>query len=48
MSIIWCMYITNNEKSNKKFNEIAQTANFTDFPLIPVGMVHNEPKLCKR
>ena len=29
MSIIWCISITNNVKSNKKFNETAQTANFT-------------------
>ena len=28
------MYITNNVKSNKKINETAQTANFTDVPLI--------------
>ena len=41
MSIIWCISITNNVKSNKKFNETAQTANFTDFPLILCG---NGPK----
>ena len=34
MSIIWCISITNNVKSNKKFSETAQTAKFTDFPLI--------------
>ena len=41
MSIIWCISITNNVKSNKKFNETAQTANFTDFPLI---LCENGPK----
>ena len=41
MSIIWCISITNNVKSNKKINETAQTANFTDFPLILSG---NGPK----
>ena len=41
MSIIWCISITNNMKSNKKFNETAQTTNFTDFPLILCG---NGPK----
>ena len=44
MSIIWCISITNNVKSNKKFNETAQTANFTDFPLILCG---NGPKATK-
>ena len=40
MSIIWCIiyiYIYHNQcnvKSCKKFNETAQTANFTDFPLL--------------
>ena len=42
MSIFWCISITNNVKSNKKFNETAQTANFTYFPLILYA------KLCKR
>ena len=41
MIIIWCISIINNVKSNKKFNETAQTANFTDFPLILCG---NGPK----
>ena len=29
MSIIWCIYITNNVKTCKKFNERAQTAKFS-------------------
>ena len=33
ISLIWCISTTNNVKSCKKFNETAQTANFTDFPL---------------
>ena len=37
MSIIWCISITNNVKSNKKITETAQTAKFTDFPLISCG-----------
>ena len=34
LSIIWCISITNNVKSNKKITETAQTAKFTDSPLI--------------
>ena len=41
MSIIWCISITNNVKSSKKITETAQTAKFTDFPLIFCG---NGPK----
>ena len=41
MIIIWCISFTNNVKSNKNINETAQTANFTDFPLIFCG---NGPK----
>ena len=33
ISLIWCISTTNNVKSCKKFNETAQTANFTDFSL---------------
>ena len=33
ISLIWCISTTNNVKSCKKFNETAETANFTDFPL---------------
>ena len=33
MSMIQCMYITNNVKSYKKINEIAQTAKFTVFTM---------------
>ena len=36
MSIIWCISITNNVKSNKKFNETAQMANFTVFTMCPL------------
>ena len=43
-SLIWCISITNNEKSSKKVNETAQTANFTDFPLISCG---NSPSWTK-
>ena len=45
MSIIWFISITNNVKSNKqKITETAQTANFSDFPLIFGG---NGPKSTK-
>ena len=37
MSIIWCISITNNVKSNKKINETAEAGNCTDFPLISCG-----------
>ena len=47
MSVIWCIYITNNVISCKKIKETAQMANFTDFPLIFVKVVQNGPKLCK-
>ena len=33
ISLIWCISTTNNVKSCKKFNETAQTANFTDLSL---------------
>ena len=33
ISLFLCISTTNNVKSCKKFNETAQTANFTDFPL---------------
>ena len=33
MSMIWCISITNNVKSYKKVNEIAQTARFTVFTM---------------
>ena len=33
MSMIWCISITNNVKSYKKLNEIAQTARFTVFTM---------------
>ena len=33
ISLIWCISTTNNVKSCKKFDETAQTANFTDFSL---------------
>ena len=33
MNLIWCISITYNVKKCKKFNETAQTANFTDFSL---------------
>ena len=37
ISLIWCISTTNNMKSCKKFNETAQTANFTDFSLTSCG-----------
>ena len=46
MSIIWCISITNNMKSNKKFNETAQTANFTDFRLSYRSLVLLRGQIC--
>ena len=31
MNMVWCIYITNNVKTYKKLNEIAQMAKFTVF-----------------
>ena len=44
ISLIWCISTTNKVKSCKKFNETAQTANFTDFSLTSCG---NGPKWTK-
>ena len=44
ISLIWCTSTTNNVKSCKKFNETAQTANFTDFLLTSC---ENRPKWTK-
>ena len=44
ISLIWCISTTNKVKSCKKFNETAQTANFTDFSLTSCG---NRPKWTK-
>ena len=44
ISLIWCISTTNNVKSCKKFNETAQTANFTDFLLT---FCENRPKWTK-
>ena len=37
ISLLWCISTTNNVKSCKKFNETAQTANFTEFSLTSCG-----------
>ena len=44
ISLIWCISTTNKVKSCKKFNETAQTANFTDFLLT---FCENRPKWTK-
>ena len=49
ISLIWCISTTNNVKSCKKFNETAQTANFTYFLLTSCeNRVYDIPSLsCK-
>ena len=44
MSIIWCISITNNMKTCKKFNERAQTAKFSVFSRLRQELCAENPK----